>query len=266
MVTRGDTYGVALLHQHTESIPGTVYTIPAASTFDVPELNTFKPGYFAAIDVVFPSNATVPFVRFRLSWRDMLNNVIMVDHWTVAGGTTSASTVYQCKGPVKGPKLVILIDNYDPAQNATVTIWWTETTHHINRDDWRSQDFFQNVPANSYAEQVATCDPPANILGNNTAILPAATDGTAWLLPLYAGAAWLTTVASQNFQVAITAVDPSVNALGMVVFTQSLINTQLPSQLVVLPRCACALSVLNTSSPSASLTFSWSLAPLEYAS
>jgi hypothetical protein len=258
--------GLVNLLNATASGTGTI-NVPANSTqfpFIGPGTIT-RPGYQISIAATMAA-ATIPFLGVQLFWKDSATGLQVAEEvWYIPVTTAAGGITIYGKGPCKGNELSFGLVNYDPANAITVSLAFWQTTHHISRDDWRSN------PANTVpgTTQIPSSDPFALILGTATDTNLAANATVAYLLPLYAGQVEIAieqTVA-QSLIVNVFAVDPSIVGAAFTALPIYVAATAAAKQIgpfpLYFPRCPCILQVQNGANIA---TVQMTVTNLEYAS
>lgn len=174
-------HGLANRLNNTSGGSGTL-AVPAGSTIFPFVGGITKPGYIISISVAIANTATIPFLEVQMIWKDAVTGLGTAEEAWIIPAATSTLVIYG-KGPTKGSELSIGMHNLDPAQAMTVTCAFWETTHHIGRDDWRS-DNPNNVPGLGLIAN--PCDAFAGLLLQSEGTA-AAHGGPSFMLPLYAG-------------------------------------------------------------------------------
>jgi hypothetical protein len=262
------TTGSPLLHGYNAlENPGTSSPLAAGASSSF-TFSVKKPGYVIEFNVGFGA-ALNPLIQVTMSWQDDATNIeIAREVWYMNGNTTNNCQTYG-KGPTKANQLVVTLKNMDTVAAATVTWGLSETTQHIQRDDWRTGPLGTintSQPAGLFVN--STNDPFALMLGWVVhAYGIAETDY--YLMPLYSGQCNINVVqtVSQVFTVRIYAWDPTINAADFrncpIISSQTVAALTAGPFVVNLPRCPCILQV--TSGPAA-VTINVSLTNIEYAS
>jgi hypothetical protein len=233
------------------------FTVPAAGS-QFPEFTLSRPGYLIVAQVETAADATSPFLWTEAEWHNPAASIkIAQENWYIPAVSAGTFLTYG-KGPVKGATLILGLKNTDPAQAMTVTLSLYQTTHHIARDDWRS-DSLGNVPGYT----AATCDALGLILADIAQDIGAG-DSQAWLLPLYAGQAYLswTNSASQDATLTVTVQHPVLGAIPIWSATSGAAAGG-PVQ-ITLPRCPCTLTIKNSGTETSA--FAAGVTAQEYAS
>jgi hypothetical protein len=204
-----DTFYVQNFTAHTSGVPGmasSAFDISASGTPLLHGVNVLdqlvvnvgagatvhkfyavsKPGYLINIFCRYSGTngtGTLPFVGVNLRWYDPASNSQMgSDQWYTVITPSGGFVPLYGKGPIKGPELDISFANFDN-QPVNVSYEIIETTHHIARDDWRSDKVsgVNGFPGPTFS------DPFALILGEVIFNGFGANAFVNALMPLYAG-------------------------------------------------------------------------------
>lgn len=266
MLANGNNTGVAggtpLLHGARQVFSITNQVIAAGGTFTQNNIPFTKPGYLFNIRAQMSAvGAVLPSVLCDLTWSvgPIANGATAEEQWFVPAGGSSAKRTTG-RGPTKGDTLQLVLKNGDATDSVTVSVVIYETTHHMTRDDWRSDGGIGAATGSAI-----TANSNALSLGNDSFSVPG--NSTAFRnMPLYAGQAniWINQNVGAGSQVSIVPV-------GMFGPTQlnpiaSLDWTAPPHQLVgmILPRAWCQLQAVNNAA--GAVTFTFGITALEYAS
>lgn len=240
--------GTPLLHGMDSPTGGTKSGVIAAnSTTTIGPFAFTKPGYFVNVVGSIAAGATSPFMVVRFSW-SFSGISIAEEDWVIPATTTASNPLpHLGRGMVKGSSLTIQLVNTDPADSITYGITVVETTHSINRDDWRpvvAPLTVYTVPAFTIPTAPITENLLASVAPNVGAGL-----SQAYLLPLYAGQVnfLLAAATGANLQVTFSTPTPlPVGYGGADAFIWQ--NTAITENNVslVLPRIPCVLNLKNT--------------------
>ena len=254
--------GTPLLHGAKQVYTVIGQVVAANGTFSTGAIPIAKPGYMIRIAAqMSAAGAVTPYMEADLTWSVTPNTgqVTAEEIWYInCGGGSSVRT--NGKGPTKGNQLNITFTNGDLVDSCTINVQVWETTQHITRDDWRNSGGIAGA-----ASTAIKGDGLANIVANDTFNVPAGTT-LQKNLPLYSGQAnaWFNTNAAAGSKITIVpAGDFVVNSSSpLAVFDWTQVMTAPIS--VILPRCPCALQILNNGG--AGFAFVGSLTAVEYAS
>lgn len=238
--------------------------IPIAAGASISQYMQFvKPGYLVTINLSYSGvSGAVPFARVHWQWEDA--NPANVDtgyqRWVLPVLPNGVYNPIIGSGPVRGAWLQVRADNLDGVQPVTLGISVYETTQHIARDDWRNANIFSEAIAPGFTPAPGS-DMAFNIL---TSTITTVSANTLYMLPLYAGQAWLaasiTVAAGATGQITIQPYDNS----GTLYTSPSISATTLIApQPVTLPRKPCTLLF---EASAGNVTFDMTLTAMEYAS
>ena len=255
--------GVPILHGFS-SFSAPQQSIPANSsvTLNSPTGGFTAPSYFIQLAPVTTTNVGVtnPFIQVTMKWciDSGYTTIIAREDWIIPVGQVAAFVATFGKGPVKGPYLQIVFANLDPSVSMTLNWALAQSSHPIARDDWRGNGAsIFGVPA---ANGVLAF---GNILAAFNSVSIPGSASNQYILPLYAGAAWLTANSSlANINISVQSTIH--NAIVHQEISVPLTTASAQEQLVMLPREVCYLNVKNTNA-GANL-FTCAIIAQEYAS
>jgi len=266
MLANGNNTGVAggtpLLHGAKQVFNLSNQVIAASGTFTQSNIPFTKPGYVINIRAQMSAVGSVqPSVKCDLTWSvGAISNGATAEEWwfVPAGGSSTKRT--SGRGPTKGDTLQLVLTNGDAVNSVTISVVIYETTHHMSRDDLRSDG-----GVGAATGSAVTADHNALNLGNDSFSVPGSS--TAFRnLPLYAGQAniWINQNVAAGSQVNIVPVSMFGPAAANPI--ASLDWTAGPHQLVglVLPRAWCQLQAVNNAAGAQIFTFG--ITALEFAS
>lgn len=256
--------GTPLLHGVNQvlSLPST--NISGGASGSVP-VTFSKPGYTIVVSATFTgAPGATPFATIEMVWTDGGGVILAQENWSIP--ITNSGNINHTfgKGPVKSGNLTFRFVNGSAAQCAfTATIY--ETTHHVSRDDWRSEAP-QFVNGFSAPTQF---NPFGLMLGEVVQNGFAANGVISNLMPLYAGQVYvnISQSVSQAFSLTVNAQDPiMINSGGgnLAIFSQTFAAAKSFGPITInLPRCPCNFVFGNGPSLSNMTAF---VNSLEYAS
>jgi hypothetical protein len=250
-VATGTPGGTPLLHGYKALQTGQVLAVPAAgNAFTGADLT--KVGYEISLSASMAANtATVAILLVRFLWQDPTHTFTLgEENWYIPASSVG-SVLTIGKGPSKAPHLVIQITNFDPLVAASVTLTLLESTHHIARDDWRSNNV-PNVPDNQVAAgawPTTPNDPFGFVLASDSIVAAAANTAFHFLLPLYCGQAQLyfsqSVAQAMGASPFMQAFDPAISpnpTNGPTVLTSPAFTTKQAGPFIVnMPRSPCWL-------------------------
>lgn len=235
----------------------------ASATVDIPFV---RPGYVINFRPQFVStNGANPFTRVDARWMDSALSVDIgpMITWEVPTLVTTGYCPTLGQGPVRGQTLRFKMTNLDPAQSITPFCDMFEASHHIARDDWRMSDVFGTLAPPGFTLAPGAF-PTENVLAEFVTTPSALTN---YLLPLYAGQAWL------SYQIVVPAgqvgelfISPYNNAAVRYFDTGAIngVTVIQNSVAVTLPRKPCFLQINHAGS--LTTQYAVTLTTMEYAS
>lgn len=261
----GATGGTPLLTGPNTLINQDSVTVAAGGGLQNLFTSTTRPGYIIHIKASIAATATIPFLKVTMFWQNVATGENVAEEvWYVPASSSGTINVYG-KGPMKANSLVVQLENPDPADAITAVVTVLETTHHVARDDWRS-DVPNNVPGFT---AIGLSDPFALILGSAVNNAAPANSVFTYLLPLYAGQVEISVTQSvaQAMFIDVFALDPTLVGAGftglpILVETSPAAKTVGPFPLY-LPRCPCMIQIGTGTAASNVQT---TVTSLEYAS
>lgn len=257
--------GNPLLHG-VDQITTYATSLAANSAIDLGPFTLNKPGYLINIRPQYTgASGALPFILVRMRWTTG-NLEIGYQEWILPVLPNGNYCPIIGQGPIRAQKLLITINNLDPAQAVTpfFDIW--ESTHHIARDDWRTATVFGYIGPPGF-----NAPPGANRFSTNELIAVtgqalAASASTNFLLPAYAGEVFLNFVAGTGQLVNVTfqvpTILPSFAGGGAGIFSDTAGGGTFR---LIFPRCPVLVGVANPSS-TAAIVWSMFISTQEYAS
>lgn len=261
MPGRPDWVGTPLSHGANKI---TTITLPVpASGLVTPNVQFAKPGYMVNLRPQYSgASGATPFCRVNWLWADANPKTLDLGEqdWTIPVHPNGVYSPVLGRGLVGAGFAELDVTNLDAVRPITfiADIW--ETTQHIARDDWRDSNVFGFQPAAGFTGAPGT-QPAANVLASFTNTFAVQ---TSYLLPLYAGQAWL--------DATIIPLAGAVGTLQVQPYDQSSLlynsgsvsgSTIFAAQPVTMPRKPCLLSLFASGG---NVTFEITLTAMEYAS
>lgn len=260
-VDHPDWGGTALVHGVNILDTNHTILIPANSTVTASTYTMSKPGYLIQVQPSYQATSgATPFLTVQMNWYDpTVGFHFGEEDWDVYVGSAGSGPFITGHGVVKGAVLQIKMTNHDTAQPMVCVLDVAETTAHIAREDWRER-VAGTIPGFTMA-------PGEDLLHNEVAMiqLSLTASSTKYLLPIYAGQAWLSLLASPvstgTGGLVIQPWDTGAQLYdtGTLPASTSTIN----SAVITLPRKPCILTLF---SPAGGFNWNLGMVAQEYAS
>jgi hypothetical protein len=240
--------------------------IAASSSVTYGPMAVNNPAYAVAIDALVNASATFGLLLVSLVWSDPVTGLTVgAERWYYSGTTASpaiSNGLTFGRGPTKAGQLTITIDNYDPAQSATVDVAVWQSSRVATRDDWRG-----NPNGGGYVTYtVPNTESLSCALGWVTAHALAASGQISYQCALYAGQAAFEFVSSATAAVGVEIFAPLPDRASgnWPVLLENAAIGEVFTGALVLPRCPVVVQITNNSAAPTNVTFS--LTALEFAS
>jgi hypothetical protein len=240
--------------------------IAASGTVTYGPFAVNSPSYAVAIDALISASATFGLLLISMVWSDSETGLTVgAERWYFSGTTASpaiSNGLTFGRGPTKANQLTVTIDNYDPAQSATVDVAIWQSSRTATRDDWRG-----NPNGGGYVTYtVPNTESLSCALGWVTNHALAASGVVTYQCALYAGQAAFEFVSSATGDVGIEILAPLPDRASgnWPVLLENAAIGELFTGTLVLPRCPVIVQITNSSAASTNVTFS--LTALEFAS
>lgn len=261
MTGRPDWQGPPLTHG-AQKIGSFTFAVAAGGT-SAQVVQFSRNGYIVNVRPQYSgASGATPFCLVQWLWSDANPKTIDLGEmkWEVPVHASGVYSPVLGHGPVRGPFAVLSITNLDGAQpiNFIVDVW--ETTEQIARDDWRDSE------VNGFLAPPGFTAAPGSSPSRNklASVITSLTANTTYLLPLYAGQAWLELFANPVGGGSVGLTIQPVSGGGNVYNTGNLAAaTQVNGQAITLPREPCTL---NFQAPATGSNFVLALVAMEYAS
>lgn len=137
-------------------------------------LSVSQTGYEIRVSGTIPSAATIPFFEVFLLWEDSTSGLtVATDSFIIPAVSAGAGLLVRGTGPTKGDRVVVEVNNLDPAQTLTAAVTVLLNSRTYAGDDWCWMNPFNSgvvVPGIPLAAQ----PPDETVLGIGTSlVLPA---------------------------------------------------------------------------------------------
>lgn len=179
--------GVPLLGLASQLVTTATKVIGPSTTQFFTTANVTQVGYHGTFEVQFPSAATVPFCRARLSWLDNLTGYSLgTDDYILPGAQAASLFTTTAAGLARGNRVQLAIDNLDPAQSATVTCTLNEDSIPRNGDSWYYPNLL-NAAVTVPGFTLPGLPDDESVLGVLDNVTIAASSSNTYLLGMHAG-------------------------------------------------------------------------------
>jgi len=212
-----------------------------------------RPGYIIRSQPFISGAEASPLLEYDMQWYDTtIGAPIAEEIWYCPLPNSSSGTMkLYGKGPTKANQLQLKITNLSAVETASVVISIDETSHHISRDDWRTNEPSSVATSTAPGFSIPSGDPFALLQANMVVAGMAASATEWWLLPLYAGEVFIT-VNQSVAQASLLQVVAWSQVISLVPFNgPSLLAVSIPAAKqngpysVYLPRMPCLVSFTN---------------------